>query len=53
MVIREVNSKEFKKYGRVLENYDLAEILLKMQDTPLPDGVVYEPSIEFLENKWN
>lgn len=50
MVIREVNSKEFKKYGRVLENYDLAEILLKMQDTPLPDGVVYEPSIEFLEN---
>ena len=50
MVVKDISSKEFKRYGRVLENYDITEISLKMNDTPLPDGVVYEPSIEFLED---
>lgn len=49
MVIKSVNSKEFKKYGRVLKNYDCKEILEKMKSTPLPGDVIYEPSIKELE----
>lgn len=49
MVIKSVNDKEFKKYGRVLKNYDCKEIIEKMKSTPLPGDVIYEPSIEELE----
>ncbi|MFL0251347.1 DUF4867 family protein [Clostridium neuense] len=49
MVIKSVNDKEFKKYGRVLKNYDCAEIIEKMKSTPLPSDVIYEPSIKELE----
>ncbi|WP_234124939.1 DUF4867 family protein [Clostridium hydrogenum] len=49
MVIKSVNDKEFKKYGRVLKNYDCKEILEKMKSTPLPGDVIYEPSIKELE----
>ena len=50
MVIKNVNDIEFKKYGRVLKNYDVKELLNKMEATPLPEGVIYEPSIKELEN---
>lgn len=49
MVIKNVTDKEFRKYGQVLKNYDVKEILQKMQSTPLPEGVIYEPSIKELE----
>ena len=49
MVIKNVNDKEFKKYGRVLKNYDVKELLEKMEATPLPEDVIYEPSIKELE----
>lgn len=49
MVIKSVTDKEFKKYGQVLKNYDCTEIIEKMKSTPLPDDVIYEPSIEELE----
>lgn len=49
MVIKSVNDKEFKKYGRVLKNYDCTEIIEKMKSTPLPSDVIYEPSIKELE----
>lgn len=49
MVIKSINDKEFKKYGRVLKNYDCAEIIEKMKSTPLPSDVIYEPSIKELE----
>lgn len=49
MVIKSVNDKEFKKYGRVLKNYDCKEIIEKMKSTPLPGDVIYEPSIKELE----
>jgi len=50
MVIKSVNDKEFKKYGRVLKNYDCTEIIEKMKSTPLPSDVIYEPSIKELES---
>ncbi|MDS0528273.1 DUF4867 family protein [Clostridium sp. SHJSY1] len=50
MVIKKVTEVDFKKYGRVLENYKLKEIITKMKNTPLPADVIYEPSIKELED---
>ena len=49
MVIKSLTDKAFKKYGQVLKNYDCSEILEKMKDAPLPEKVIYEPSIKELE----
>ncbi|MDT8715075.1 DUF4867 family protein [Clostridium sp. 19966] len=49
MIIKNVTDKEFKKYGQVLKNYDCKEIIEKMKNTPLPEEVIYEPSIKELE----
>ncbi|HCW54638.1 MAG TPA: DUF4867 domain-containing protein [Clostridium sp.] len=50
MQIKKVCNSDFKKYGRVLKNYDCKEIIEKMGDTPLPNDVVYEPSVKMLED---
>ena len=50
MQVKNVNDLDFKKYGRVLKNYDCTEIIEKMKVTPLPQDVVYEPSINMLED---
>lgn len=50
MVIKNVTDKAFKKYGQILKNYDCKEIIEKMKNTPLPDDVIYEPSIKELED---
>ena len=49
MKVYQVTSKEFKKYGRVL-NLNTDELVSAMMDTPLPSDVVYEPSIASLES---
>ena len=50
MEILNVTDAEFKTYGRVLEGYDMTELLKAMEHAPLPlDEVIYEPSIEELE----
>lgn len=49
MVVKKVTDPAFRKYGRILKDTDVTELIEKMQDTPLPDGVVYEPSVEALE----
>lgn len=49
MVIKKVTDSEFKKYGQVLKNYDCSQLIEKMKATPLPSGVIYEPSITELE----
>ncbi len=49
MEIKSVFDKEFRKYGQVLKNYDCTEIIEKMSSTPLPNDVIYEPSIKELE----
>ena len=50
MKIYNVADPQFRKYGQVLTGYDFTEIVEKMQETPLPDGVVYEPSVKELED---
>lgn len=50
MEIKKVTDSSFRKYGRIVEGIDftdLVEVLKK--ETPLPDGVAYEPSVEALE----
>ncbi|MFG6393376.1 MAG: DUF4867 family protein [Lachnospiraceae bacterium] len=50
MQILPVNSPDFRKYGRVINNIDFCSLVEKMKETPVPDGVVYEPSIPELES---
>ena len=50
MVIKKVTDAAFKKYGRVIDNIDFSDLLKKLEETPCPDDVVYEPSVEMLES---
>lgn len=49
MIIKKISDNEFKKYGHVLKNYDCSKLIKKMEMTPLPNNVIYEPSIKELE----
>lgn len=49
MKILNVKDPAFKKYGKVMEGYDVSGMLGEMNNTPLPEGVVYVPSAEALE----
>ncbi len=50
ITIQKVTDASFKKYGRILtEDYDVAELIDKMQEMPCPADVVYEPSVAELE----
>ena len=49
MNINQVTDVGFKKYGRVVKGIDFTQLLAKMEETPLPKDVVYEPSVELLE----
>ena len=49
MEIKKVTDAAFKKYGRVIEGIDFAELTAKLKETPLPDEVIYEPSVAELE----
>lgn len=49
MKVLSVNDAAFRKYGRVVTNVDFTELVKEMKKTPVPEGVVYEPSVEALE----
>lgn len=49
MKIYNVTDKEFAEYGRVVTGVDFSSLVERMNDTPLPDGVAYEPSVDILE----
>ncbi len=49
MEIKKVTDASFRKYGRVLTGIDFTELLAKMQETPCPADVIYEPSVAELE----
>lgn len=49
MKIQNVNDTSFKKYGKILKGYQADKILKEMQHTPLPDDVIYVPSVDTLE----
>ena len=49
MKIQKVTDASFRKYGRIISEMDFTELVAKMDETPLPEDVVYEPSSEMLE----
>lgn len=49
MEILSVNSPEFRKYGRVINNVDMTELVKAMKNTPVPEDVVYVPGDSTLE----
>ena len=49
--IQKVTDASFKKYGRVLKDYDTTDIVKILETTPLPEDVVYVPSVEELETE--
>jgi len=50
MVIYPIEDEKFRKYGRIVKGYDCAQLLEKMQETPLTDGVEYVASVPVLES---
>ena len=49
MKILPVTDPAFRKYGRLIENVDLTELVEVLAKQPVPEGVVYEPGVEALE----
>ena len=49
MQILKVTDEAFRQYGKVIKDIDVSDIITAMSETPCPDDVVYEPSIESLE----
>lgn len=52
MKIYNVTDPEFKKYGQIVKNVDLTELVNAMKSTPCPEGTVYvagDPELEKLE----
>lgn len=49
MKMYEITAPEFGKYGRVVTGVDVTGLLARMEETPLPEDVVYEPSVMLLE----
>lgn len=49
MQIYEVTDMRFRKYGKVVRNIDFSTLTEAMKKTPVPEDVVYEPSISELE----
>lgn len=50
MQILSIYDKAFRKYGKVIKNIDFSGLIKELEKTPVPEGVVYEPSVEALEN---
>ena len=46
MKIQKVTDPAFRKYGKVLEGYNFGPLLKEMKHTPVPEDVVYVPSVE-------
>lgn len=50
MEIKKVTDSAFRKYGRVVQGIDFGGLVEAIKkETPLPEGVAYEPSIAALE----
>ena len=49
MEIKKVTDPAFRVYGKVVDGYDCGPLLEAMEKTPLPEDVIYVPSVEELE----
>lgn len=48
LIVRSVKHEEFKNYGRIVEGYNLENILDALKKTSIPDSVTYVPEDESL-----
>lgn len=49
MKILPITDAAFRKYGRIVDNVDLQELIEVLKTTPVTEEVVYEPSVAALE----
>ena len=49
MTVRKVTEPAFKAYGRIITGYDFSGLLKAMEQTPLPEDVIYIPSLPEME----
>ena len=50
MEIKKISDPAFRRYGRVVQGIDFSDLVEAIKrETPLPEGVAYEPSIAALE----
>lgn len=49
MKVLSVKDPAFKKYGKVIDNIDFTQLIEALKNTPIPEGVAYEPSVAELE----
>lgn len=49
MTVRKVADPALKAYGRVITGYDFSGLLKAMEHTPLPEDVIYIPSLPEME----
>lgn len=50
MEIKKITDSAFRKYGRVVQGIDFSDLVEAIKkETPLPEGVAYEPSVKVLE----
>ena len=49
MEIFSVRDKKFRKYGKVWDHMECSKLIKGMEHTPLPEDVIYVPSVEELE----
>lgn len=49
MTVKKVTDAAFKAYGRVITGYDFSGLLKAMEQTPLPEDVIYIPSLPEME----
>ena len=47
--MQKVTDESFKKYGKVLNDFDFSELLKQINTTPIPEDVIYVPSEDRLE----
>lgn len=47
--MKRVTDPAFRKYGAVIKGYDFSELIKVMKSTPLPEDVVYVPTVPELE----
>lgn len=49
LAVKPVTDPAFRVYGKVVEGYEAGELLDRMKETPLPEDVIYVPSVPELE----
>ena len=49
MEIYSIKDEKFRRYGKVWSGFDCTRLIREMEHTPLPEDVIYVPSMEEVE----